>query len=618
VKRETVILKAAAIAALCLAQGIWAQIWNGTVDSEWYWDNSSQTEFTITTAEQLAGLAQLVNGGNNFSGKTIKLGANIMLNDTVNWKNWSKAKPINTWTPISSYTDKNNNRPFSGTFDGNNYVISGVYLNNDSDYQGLFSYVDSNVTIKNLGVIASFIKGGGGGSLVGYNGGGTIVHCYAVGNVEGRHGYSAGGLVGFNEGGIITDSYSKGNVAGYNSGGLVGKNEGGTITNCYATGNVEGNDSAGGLVGSNGSVNGDGLFIRRTIISGTIADSYATGNVKGIYSAGGLIGRNYGTITGCHATGGISATGSGISNGIAGGLVGYNEGGTIVHCYAMGNVSGGTTGGLVGENESKGTIENCYATGNVSGTGTSGGFVGWNSFSTITDCHATGDVSGRTVGGLAGGNEGTITNCYAIGNAKGTESGGLVGSNSGLIMNCYATGNVEGKNFAGGLVGENESKGTIENCYATGNASGTNGGNIGGLVGGNKILLGSKKQKGSSIINCYAIGNVSGTGASVGGLVGENEVHFINTRRRGGFNEDSESEESNVSSKITNSYYDRQASGQSDIVKGEPKSMAQMKQQETFVNWDFDKIWRINADKNKGYPYLQFSESVTQPQENIK
>jgi hypothetical protein len=58
-------------------------IWNGKADTKWY--KKSETEFTITTPEQLAGLAKLVNGGNDFYGKTVNLGADIMLNDTAGW-----------------------------------------------------------------------------------------------------------------------------------------------------------------------------------------------------------------------------------------------------------------------------------------------------------------------------------------------------------------------------------------------------------------------------------------------------------------------------------------------------------------------------------------------------
>ncbi len=638
-KKNSGILKVAAIVALCFAQGICAQkVWDGKIDTEWYWDNASQAEFTITTAEQLAGLAQLVNGGNNFSGKTIKLGANIVLNDTANWRIWGQyweignrtlagwgggprydtTKPANIWIPIGSYGDKdeNNKRPFSGTFDGGNYIVSGVYASSSNSYQGLFGYATSSVTIKNLGVTASFINYGGG--LVGKNEG-TITNCYATGNVSGS---ISGGLVGKNEG-TITDCYTTGNVevrrvnsydnSIYAGGGLVGYNSG-VITNCYATGNVKDRGDVGGLVGYNsgsitncyatGNVKGDSGGVGGLVgeNKGSIMNCYATGNVSGgggyyVNHNGGLVGSNYGgTITNCYATGNVRGSTSG-------GLAGYNIG-TITDCYAIGNVSGGTVGGLVGSNENyeeynkpkiKGTITNCYATGNVKSGSISGGLAGYNS-GTITDCYATGNVNGSTSGGLVGENKGAITNCYAMGNVSGTVSkpsenniGGLVGSNvGGVITSCYATGDVNG-GTAGGLVGSNknyeesyrepEIKGTITNCYAMGNV---NGSTVGGLMGRNE----------GTITNCYAIGKVSGLGTSVGGLVGVVD---------------------DVSSpKTTNSYYDRQASGQSDIVKGKPKSTAEMKLESTFEGWDFNKIWMIDADKNNGYPHLQSSKNLAE------
>ncbi|WP_141047935.1 GLUG motif-containing protein [Aliarcobacter cryaerophilus] len=114
-----------------------------------------------------------------------------------------------------------------------------------------------------------------------------------------------------------------------------------------------------------------------------------------------------------------------------------------------------------------------------------GGLVGYNDFGTISKSYATGSVSGtHTVGGLVAYNwYGTISNSYASGNviAQDYLAGGLVGANrGGTIENSYATGNVTGQSGVGGLVGENF-YGTIKNSYASGNVTGQNG--VGGLVG---------------------------------------------------------------------------------------------------------------------------------------
>ena len=126
-----------------------------------------------------------------------------------------------------------------------------------------------------------------------------------------------------------------------------------------------------------------------------------------------------------------------------GGLVGWNDGGTITNAYAIGEVSGTSdVGGLVGV-INNGTIANAYAIGEVSGTNeVIGGLVGYNYHGTITNAYATGEVSGtNSVGGLVGYNDhGTITNAYATGEVSGTRSvGGLVGINSsgGIISNSF-------------------------------------------------------------------------------------------------------------------------------------------------------------------------------------
>lgn len=113
--------------------------WNGTtVDTSWYDDNTTDTEFTISDSADLAGLAKLVNAGYNFSDKTIKLGADIDLGGKE-------------WTPIGNSTNK-----FEGTFDGakadgsGNYTISNLYINkpNKSD-MGLFGFT-TNGEVKNF------------------------------------------------------------------------------------------------------------------------------------------------------------------------------------------------------------------------------------------------------------------------------------------------------------------------------------------------------------------------------------------------------------------------------------------------------------------------------------
>ncbi len=221
---------------------LFAAVWDGTADTTWYTKNKDATEYIIRTAEELAGLARLVRGEGgsgtyDMSGKTIKLGNDIALNDTANWRNWATNNAeLRQWTPIGTYNYGYNDKPFNGTFDGNGYAVSGVYINVSSDCQGLFGYVGSGATIKNLGMVASYIKGNTyTGGLVGLNNG-TISNSYATGNVGSR-----GGLVGQNKG-TISCSYA--NVSG--TGALVEFNErDSNISNSYAIGNSLARQNAG-------------------------------------------------------------------------------------------------------------------------------------------------------------------------------------------------------------------------------------------------------------------------------------------------------------------------------------------------------------------------------------
>ncbi|NLX23236.1 MAG: hypothetical protein GXY55_16415, partial [Phycisphaerae bacterium] len=155
------------------------------------------------------------------------------------------------------------------------------------------------------------------------------------------------------------------------------------------------------------------------------------------------------------------------------------------------------------------------------------------------------------------GSGGQVRNLGLVGGAVTGDDyiGGLVGFNyQGTVSNCYATGAVSGtRDSVGGLVADNY--GTVSDCYATGAVSGT-GYRVGGLVGSNAS---------GTVSDCYATGAVTGTGDYVGGLVGYNGYYGT----------------------VSNSYWDMQTSGQSTSDGGAGKTTAEMKQQATFVGWDF-------------------------------
>ena len=285
-------------------------IWDGTsIDVSWY--SAIESQLTISTAEQFAGLAKLVNEGNNFSGLTITLNTNIDLNN-------------NEWIPIGTYDSKNKGN-FSGFFDGNGCTVSNFKITNtELSHLGLFGLNNgtiSNLSIKNFTIESnSSIDIISAGGLVGTNAG-QIDQCHADGTVKAQSYLIcyAGILVGKNEMGRVTDNYANGTVdsTAYSwsySGGLVGYNNEGAIYTGYATSNVSAHSKsslshAGGLVGYN------------TI--GTIGDCFATGNVIatngddffGTY-AGGIVGanKNNGTVINCYRYNEQSITGKKIEN----------------------------------------------------------------------------------------------------------------------------------------------------------------------------------------------------------------------------------------------------------------------------------------------------------------
>jgi hypothetical protein len=168
---------------------------------------------------------------------------------------------------------------FSGTFDGNNHVISNLVIQGEG-ILGLFGALGSGAAVINLGMEQACIVGSirsSVGALAGYNVGGSIANCYSTGTVSGDS--RVGGLVGCNDLGSIFNCYSTVTVSGNaDIGGLVGNNSG-SIYNCYSIGMVSGHWSVGGLVGGN-----DG---------GDMINCYSTGIVTGTpESVGGLVGDN--------------------------------------------------------------------------------------------------------------------------------------------------------------------------------------------------------------------------------------------------------------------------------------------------------------------------------------
>ncbi|MBE6733783.1 MAG: hypothetical protein E7563_00370, partial [Ruminococcaceae bacterium] len=241
--------------------------------------------YEIANAGQLYWFAEYVNAGNTSANAILT--ADIVVNEGVMT---AESEGARAWTTIGNYDYQ-----YTGTFDGNNHTVSGLYFNNsEAQYVGLFGYIGENSEVKNTGVINSYIKGNSSvGGVVGYNNVGTMTNCYNTGSSILGVDY-VGGVVGFNKG---------------------------TITNCYNTSDVSGEYSAGGFVGRN---------------IGSIANCYNTGNVTGD-NVGGIVYDNYGTITNCYNSGKINGSVD-TQNGIACfGNESNRKHGMFTQCYYIGD-----------------------------------------------------------------------------------------------------------------------------------------------------------------------------------------------------------------------------------------------------------------------------------------
>ena len=359
-------------------------LWDGTaVDTSWY--NEEDAQFTLNTAMQLAGLASLVNGGNDFAGKTVTLGADINLNN----QEWT---PIGNGGTVGSgtYADK-----FAGTFDGSGYTISGLAYSGD-DYAanilirlayGLFGVVTGtvqNFTLANVSIEAT--------------------DCECLGAVAGV--LAEGGTIY----GVTVES---GKIAGGDGvGGIVGRMViEGTIENCTNKADIDSSDGkAGGIVAA-------AYYTRQDKFMNIIGCSNSGAIVSAGGYVGGIVGMNCGNVTDCTNTGTVTASGTSV-----GGIVGEQQ-----------------NYGIVSGNINKADITNNF---NDFGTG---GIVGWVRYSgsdsdyqmkamvEVTGNRNSGSVTGGTSsGGIVGH---IYNNCLVSGNINtATEissdnfAAGIVGS----------------------------------------------------------------------------------------------------------------------------------------------------------------------------------------------
>lgn len=494
--------------------GTWTD--SGNYDTSRYDNNQNATVFTLNDAADLAGLAVLVNGGNNFAGKTITLKENTEFDLSTH-----------LWTPIGN--SSNVDEYFKGTFDGNSEkgtTITGMTILDANGKAGLFSTANSAI-IKNIRISTGYISVASGsnikvGGIVGYAyDATTIKKCSFDGTIATENSSSSN----YNYfGGIVGDTYSQvtiencrtnGKIFGNGTymGGIVGYSYGTsakdvTILHCINEAELRPGSctAVGGIVGYS-EIKGS-LEVKNCVNKGAITPSSFATNLGGI--VGRINGAATAAITSCTNSAALT---SGNSENM-GGIVGYsNQSTTITDCHNSGTVTNSSvgeypkltyTGGILGRMETKDlTLNQCSNQGAVSGS----------------------DKYYAYVGGLIGGitSVGTLEKCYNAGACRVTSAqynavvGGLVGdSNTLTLKNSYNVGTISNAasssdSYIGGLIGRaNDS--SVEKCYNAGEIKKT-GNNVGAIVGNIKNPF--------SVTDCYYWSDCGAQGAGTGRTANE-------------------------------------------------------------------------------------------------
>lgn len=276
--------------------------YNGTPDTGWYDEDNS--EYFLVDAEELYGFAKLVNEGHTFEGKTVRLGADIIVNngDASKWD--GNTSGLYSWTPIGSGTTK----CFSGIFDGEGHYISGLYNPGKND-NGLFGFT-TNATIQNLAVINSYF------GTTAYNGqflsgavaralGSTLKNLYSDAVLVSEQGnWYTGGIAACVKTGKVDNCVFAGVIkttgtgkTNRYTGGITGGPDGGgfsaEITNCLFVGHIKTDESGvGGIAGMLGP---------GSVVDGCVSVGTIEGNAKQV---GAILGWASGTgnraITNCY------------------------------------------------------------------------------------------------------------------------------------------------------------------------------------------------------------------------------------------------------------------------------------------------------------------------------
>lgn len=239
----------------------------------------------INDTQALAYFAAQVNAGNSYSGKTVRLGRDLDLNNQA-------------WTPIGR-----SGSAFSGTFDGNGMTLSNLYVENtESEFAGLFGMLNTG-TVKNLNVHNASVKGLSSVGVIAGGYTGKIENCHVTGLIQVEGSYKVGGIIGYayatvtdssvagDEGSYVRGTYLEADLEGDNVGGVIGfVGEGSkTYSGLSASISVEGTRKVGGVIGYlSADVSVEGLSYTGSVSTNATGE-YLLENASRIM-VGGLVG----------------------------------------------------------------------------------------------------------------------------------------------------------------------------------------------------------------------------------------------------------------------------------------------------------------------------------------
>jgi len=413
-------------------------IWDGTSDTSWY--DGEETEFHLSTAEEFAGLFDIIAGGTTFENQTIILDNDIYLNDCLDEDKWQNS---------NDYRKLNYKGSFKGTFNGKGHTIYGLFGVNplfEKNY-GTISNIkieaarlntsDAMICNVNYGTIENCICSGtvacAGIAYSNYSGA-SINNCVNNSVLIGKSSsnWDAGGICAVSSG-IISDCKNSGEVcfedARYHTssvGGIVGRiSKGSSVLKCQNNGIV------------NTDMNYTGGIAGELTMDGSIVECENSGEISGRIDVGGIVGHSEGNIEKAKNTGNV------ISEYMAGGIAGFAN--NIAYCCNYGDVSSLNIKNPLGKYE---YLREYSVT---------GGLVGYYYDSTkddadvivvVNDSYNRGDINGKGyVGGIIGRVIGQVTflNCYSassiVTTSEGLSIGGIIGcqtnKSNNSIENCY-------------------------------------------------------------------------------------------------------------------------------------------------------------------------------------